>query len=219
MSSFPGLAFSIEAGGLVADRELELYAPIGYSVYYTTDGSDPTISSENLYSEPLQLTVNASRFAADSDLINIGPYKIYDDASLPTAITIKAIAVGPDGATSPIATRTYFFQEREPIAVISISTDYDNLLDYDTGIMVKGAYYDAWVNTPEAATIIANYEFWNFQGNYTQKGKDWERPATIEIFDGDNYLIENCGMQDEKIYSGLDEIPDKSGYFSILIVK
>ena len=33
------------------------------------------------------------------------------------------------------------------------------------------------------------------------------------------YLIENCGMQDEKIYSGLDEIPDKSGYFSILIVK
>ena len=195
LSSFPGLAFSIETGGLVADRELELYAPIGYSVYYTTDGSDPTISSENLYSEPLQLTANASRFAADSDLINIGPYKIYDDASLPTAITIKAIAVGPDGATSPIATRTYFFQEREPIAVISISTDYDNLLDYDTGIMVKGAYYDAWVNTPEAATIIANYEFWNFQGNYTQKGKDWERPATIEIFDGDNYLIENCGIR------------------------
>lgn len=33
------------------------------------------------------------------------------------------------------------------------------------------------------------------------------------------YLIENCGMQDEKIYSGLDAIPDKSGYFSILIVK
>ena len=32
------------------------------------------------------------------------------------------------------------------------------------------------------------------------------------------YLIENCGMSDEKIYSGLDNIPDRSGYFSILIV-
>ena len=33
------------------------------------------------------------------------------------------------------------------------------------------------------------------------------------------YLIENCGMQDEKIYLGLNDIPDRSGYFSILIVK
>ena len=33
------------------------------------------------------------------------------------------------------------------------------------------------------------------------------------------YLIENCSMQDEKIYLGLNDIPDRSGYFSILIVK
>jgi len=195
LSTFPEVAFSIEAGVSVADQELELYAPIGYSVYYTTDGSDPTISPENLYSEPLQLTANASRFAADSDLINVGGHRIYDDNSLPKAITIKAIAVASNGDTSPIATRTYFFQEREPIAVISISTDYDNLLDYDSGIMVKGVYYDAWSSTPEAAAIIANQEFWLYQGNYTQKGKDWERPATIEIFDGDNYVVENCGIR------------------------
>ena len=33
------------------------------------------------------------------------------------------------------------------------------------------------------------------------------------------YLVENCGMDDEKAYDGLDAIPDKTGYFSILIIK
>ena len=46
-----------------------------------------------------------------------------------------------------------------------------------------------------------------------------ELKSQIQDFEKTVYLIENCGMQDEKIYSGLDAIPDKSGYFSILIVK
>ena len=191
----PEVTFSIEAGANVVNQTLELYAPEGCEIYYTTDGSDPVVSPEKLYSDPLALSANVSRFAADSNLINIGNYRIYDDASLPQAVTVKAIAVTPNGVSSPIETRTYFFQERESVAVISISTDYDNLLDYDTGIMVKGAYYDAWAETPEAADIIANRQYYNYEGNYTQKGKDWERPATIEIFDGENYVVENCGIR------------------------
>lgn len=31
-------------------------------------------------------------------------------------------------------------------------------------------------------------------------------------------LIENCGMDDEKIYRGIQELPEKSGYFSIALV-
>ena len=33
------------------------------------------------------------------------------------------------------------------------------------------------------------------------------------------YLAENCGMADEKLYSGIDAMPDETGYFSLLIVK
>lgn len=33
------------------------------------------------------------------------------------------------------------------------------------------------------------------------------------------YLIENCGMPDEKIYSGLESVPDEAGYFSLVIVR
>ena len=191
----PEVAFSLEAGVNAKNQPLELYAPEGCEIYYTTDCSDPVVSPEHLYSEPLALTASASRLAAASNLINVGSHKIYDNNSLPKAVTVKAVAVRPDGVASPIATRTYFLQEREPVAVISISTDYDNLLNYDAGIMVKGAYYDAWVDTPEAADTIANKQYWKYQGNYTQKGKNWERPATFELFDGENYLVENCGIR------------------------
>lgn len=33
------------------------------------------------------------------------------------------------------------------------------------------------------------------------------------------YLTENCGMDDERSYSGIDTMPDEAGYFSTLIVK
>ena len=33
------------------------------------------------------------------------------------------------------------------------------------------------------------------------------------------YLVENCGMPDERVYSGITAIPDQTGYFSTLIIK
>lgn len=32
-------------------------------------------------------------------------------------------------------------------------------------------------------------------------------------------MVENCGMEDEKIYRSLQEIPDEAGYYSVVIVK
>lgn len=32
-------------------------------------------------------------------------------------------------------------------------------------------------------------------------------------------LVENCGMPGEKVYRGIDEIPDHTGYYSLMIVK
>ena len=32
-------------------------------------------------------------------------------------------------------------------------------------------------------------------------------------------MIENCGMEDEKIYDSVEEIPDRAGYYSLIIVK
>ena len=32
------------------------------------------------------------------------------------------------------------------------------------------------------------------------------------------YLVENCGLKNEKVYSGIDSFPPETGYFSILII-
>lgn len=37
--------------------------------------------------------------------------------------------------------------------------------------------------------------------------------------DKEMYMVENCGMEEERIYKGIDSIPDEAGYFSIVIVK
>ena len=33
------------------------------------------------------------------------------------------------------------------------------------------------------------------------------------------YAVENCGLENEKIYRGLDEFDSKMGYFTIVVVK
>jgi precorrin-2/cobalt-factor-2 C20-methyltransferase len=33
------------------------------------------------------------------------------------------------------------------------------------------------------------------------------------------YLVENCGMEGERICTGAENIPDDAGYYSIVIVK
>lgn len=39
-----------------------------------------------------------------------------------------------------------------------------------------------------------------------------EKNATV-------FAVENCGMENEKVYQSLDEIPDDAGYFSLIISK
>ena len=35
----------------------------------------------------------------------------------------------------------------------------------------------------------------------------------------DVVMVENCGMETEQIYHGVDEIPDDAGYYSLIIAK
>ena len=35
----------------------------------------------------------------------------------------------------------------------------------------------------------------------------------------DAVMVENCGMENEKLYLGAQEIPERAGYYSLLVVK
>lgn len=43
--------------------------------------------------------------------------------------------------------------------------------------------------------------------------------AHLKSLNAKAVMIENCGMDNEKIYSSVDEIPEDAGYYSLIIVK
>ena len=62
-----------------------------------------------------------------------------------------------------------------------------------------------------------------FQGTkvFMKAGKKLADVKAMLIKKGitDCYMIENCGMPEEKIYRGVEEIPDDAGYYSLIIAR
>lgn len=59
-------------------------------------------------------------------------------------------------------------------------------------------------------------------GNYVlmKSGKKMNQVKEILAASGkDVVMVENCGMENEHIYRGVDEIPDDAGYYSLIIAK
>ena len=161
----------------------------GYKIYYTLDGSTPTKNSIR-YKKKISLNKNSTpdnlvQAKNINLMVNNG---IFKNKSIPKATILRAISIAPNGTTGPIETRTYFIgtdilNYYKDIAIISTVTDPKNLLDYHKGILIKGEIYDKWSKTKEGMNTIRKNELHNYIGNYTQKGKEWEREATIELFD------------------------------------
>lgn len=181
--------------------ELELSCPAypEAKIYYTTDGSVPTEQS-TLYTAPITLEKKKSEpnvlaaqtgTSAGGDFI---PRKNVDKAH-----TIRAIAVLPDGSVSYTANYTYFIgmdraAKYGSVPVISIMTDIDNLFDYETGIYVLGKTYDDWLAEDPGNKKL---EAWQKIGNYSNSGKDWERPVVCEYIapDGTVGFSQDMGMR------------------------
>lgn len=176
--------FSQDSGFYASEFNLTLSAKSGSTVYYTTDGSDPTTASTK-YTSAIRVY---DRSAEENVLA--AKTGIADSYSPPTkpidkAMIVRAIAVDADGNVSDIATKSYFIGYSDSdlvkqMRVISLVTDPDNLFDYETGIYVQGKVRDDWRNGPDYDPMTASY----FQpANYTQKGREWERPAYMTVFE------------------------------------
>lgn len=120
-------------------------------IRYTTDGSTPTIESE-LYSEPISI-----------DKTTVIRAKCFKSGSVPSD-TVSA---------------TYLVERKSTLDVVFLTTDNNNLYDYNTGIWADGPGY-----TEEFPHEGANY--W----------KDWERPVTFEYMtsDGQSQVCFNAGL-------------------------
>ena len=62
----------------------------------------------------------------------------------------------------------------------------------------------------------------DFPGNYVlmKSGSKMKQiKERLREMGKDVFMVENCGMENEKRYAALDEIPDEAGYFSLIVAK
>lgn len=149
-----------------------------------------------------------------------------EDEDVDKCTVIRAALVNASGNVISTKSATYFIgtaeehiqglaescaASGESLAVISISMNYADLFDSTTGIYVKGnifenallqyLQYNRYVTDGETARIL--------DANYKQRGRQWERPANVTMFefspDGATaVLTQNCGIRIQGNYSRSD---------------
>lgn len=193
--------FSVASGFYDENVSVELTSPEGFDIYYTLDGSDPA-ESDSAYLYSTALTAR-DRTAKSNNLSSISPseFSVYNSTAAPSdsnvakPTVIRAACKSDDGIYSKTVTNTYFIGVRFSYynaAVLSITVAEDDLFDYDTGIYTKGKYYDVW-KTENPGTA----DYWGTTGNYSQRGKEWEKDCHIEFFETDKTLAfsQDCGIR------------------------
>ncbi|MBQ6231517.1 MAG: CotH kinase family protein [Eubacterium sp.] len=148
------------------------------------------------------------------------------DEDVDKCMTVRAVAKNAEGEISEEANAVYFIGTMEehiqglaesckasgqPLAVISLSMDYDDLFASDKGIYVKG---DVFAKSVEGYYRTANKadpeDSRKLPANYNQKGRDWERLAGITMLEigGDGSVStafsQNCGVRIQGNYSRSD---------------
>ncbi len=166
------------------------------SVYYTLDGSIP---DENSLRYDGGLSLGDSSGRADVLMRITGTNSAEDYIPMqdfPTAHVVRAVAINRRGEKSPVVSATYFVgYDRQQLygdtAIVCLVTEKENLFDPEKGIYVLGNIYDAW-----SRQQTEPFEDWQAQGNFTQRGKDWERPVSVTFLpaEGEGFT-QDMGMR------------------------
>ncbi len=167
-------------------------------IYYTLDGSTPD-ANKTLYTGPVIVKARSGEKNVLSAVTGVNPDENYiPQGHVDKATVIRAVAIMPDGSTSLNRQATYFVGIKSDkyanVPIISLTTEKENLFDYETGIYVMGKAYDDWIKENPANSSL---EGWQSVGNFTQRGKEWERPAMVEYIptDGSEGFSQEVGIR------------------------
>ena len=198
-----GMHFSAVSGFYEGSFYLDITADEGSTVYYTLDGSVPTADSQK-FTQPILISDRSSEpnvLSAFTDIAQPAEDMSDElpDEPVDKATVVRAIAVDKNGVQSGTVTNTYFvgFSSKadyyQDVKIVSLITDEDNLFDYENGIYTSGKTFDDWKNSDEYDIETPH---WAMPGNYTQKGREWERPASVQFFeDGELRCSQDIGIR------------------------
>lgn len=187
--------FSLEPGFYSGMQFIELQSEDGLDIYYTLDGSEPTIDSL-LYTDPIIVynkSTDPNGLSSRMDVSTVYHFRYVPDELVDKINVIRAIAVDQDGNVSEVATGSYVIDLNPEIYhdmyMVSISMDADKFFNLEDGLYVLGLEYIIQMEEdPDNITVEPNYE---------QRGRLSECPANIEIFDGEGIRImsQNAGIR------------------------
>lgn len=189
---------SLESGFYPDTVELEITCNTpGVTIYYTTDGSLPD-SSDRLYEGPLALTPTTNMPDPLTRINNTNTEKdlFTPWTDFPSAWVIRAAALDENGEAVDTAAGTFFigYDRKEnygDLPIVSLMIEEEDFFSDETGIYVLGETYEIWDAEQEEP-----YEAWQAQGNFSNRGREWERPVAVDFLmaEGDSFS-QNMGVR------------------------
>lgn len=173
----PKPEFHVQSGVYTEPFQLELRTEENHQIYYTLDGSNPTIQS-NEYQGPIDISkelVEQGQVYANYETTPLREAFSFEAGEVKKAVTVTAASyIG--GNFSKSSSQTYILDESlfdSELPVISLVVQPKDFFDDDGGIYVPGNMFD---------------EGFNRSGNYYQKGREHEKEGSIEYFNEDGEL-------------------------------
>jgi len=186
-------AFSHPGGFYTDALSLELsHLDPSATIRFTLDNSDPTDTSQP-YVSPLAIESRVG----DPNVLSLIPTSFYNESTpegeVFKATPIRARAFRDGFIPSESVTHTYWIgpdvRERYTLPVLSIVGNDDGFFGDENGIYVPGGIFGDNFD-PDRFPC-------SHPANYTQRGRDWERPVHVEIFERDDQLVvaQNAGVR------------------------
>jgi hypothetical protein len=169
------LIFSVPGGFYDESFQLEIAAADGMDIYYTLDGTEPTIKSE-AYETPILIENKSGSDMQYAIAEGIDYINSYQPTSISMGMVVRAIAVDSKGITSEVKSQSYFVGLKKAsdlanIPVLSIITAPENLFNYFDGIYVSGRSHEDALARGEDGGDAANYL------------NGWKKEVTVEYFE------------------------------------
>ena len=197
------ITFSQESGFYPTEFELTLKSSDGSSIYYTTDGSDPTKSNTaKEYTNPIKVKDRSdepniySDYAEDENsAISVSRGTGYKKPPflVEKCMVVRAVTKNGQGY-GKVVNKSYFITtgqlaQYKDYTVVSLVTNPENLFDPDKGIYVTGTQY---INWKKSGNYNPGKNVWDPDNicNYFSRGSEWEREAHISIFENGKITLE-----------------------------
>ena len=161
---------------------LKLFAWGNPTIYYTTDGSTPTLQSQ-VYEDGIQIedrNQQANVYHSVQNVVKDWQVLSVDETPVTKGTVVRAIAVSRWGNVSEVFTQTYFVGVEPPTDgyALSLVFEPEDMFGED-GIYVTGKEYDNWyLNTDRSGDMPqANFE------------KKIEIPVLMELMDAEGDVM------------------------------